>query len=155
MAAPIRAAISSQASAPIRGREALWALVRAWIRVRMSSPARLARHLARLRLPVADWGEAEGAAGARAANDPDVHRAVDQAIDRACRRVRVPFSCLMRALAAHALLARRGLPSTLILGVRTARRADGSLLLEAHAWPDHAPDDGFTWIATFPSAGER
>jgi len=68
---------------------------------------------------------------------PTAPRVADDRVARQlCRRTQVaanfiPFaSCLTRALACQILLARRGLSSTLCLGVRPGR--DGAML--AHAW---------------------
>ena len=63
--------------------------------------------------------------------------------------------CLPRALAAHAMLRRRGIASRLCLGV--ARDSDA---LSAHAWVEIGDDkivggaeaDGFTPLATFGGA---
>src|ERR1700749_4956154 len=63
--------------------------------------------------------------------------------------------CLPRALAAHAMLRRRGIASRLCLGVARDRDA-----LSAHAWVEIGDDkivggaeaDGFTPIATFGGA---
>jgi hypothetical protein len=63
--------------------------------------------------------------------------------------------CLPRALAAHAMLRRRGIASRLCLGVARERDA-----LSAHAWVEIGGDkivggaeaDGFTPIATFGGA---
>jgi len=131
--------------------EAMFELSVAWIRVRSSRPAPLARHLQRL----------PSSPPLNAPPPPFPPARTTQvlgAIDRGSRHLLpLHFTCLMRALAAHAMLTRRGLPSSLILGVRTERHpSDGTLQLKAHAWwaadPDPAPDasDGFTPIARYP-----
>ena len=58
---------------------------------------------------------------------PEVVRQVRRALERASRAT--PDTCLAQALAGRAMLRRRGLASTLSLGVR---RADGDLAF--HAW---------------------
>ena len=58
---------------------------------------------------------------------PRAVREVRRALERACRAT--PDTCLAQALAGRAMLRRRGLPSTLSLGVR---RHDGELAF--HAW---------------------
>jgi hypothetical protein len=66
--------------------------------------------------------------------------------------------CLPRALAAHAMLRRRGIASRLCLGVARERGAGG--MLSAHAWVEIGGDkivggvesDGFTRLATFGGA---
>jgi GNAT superfamily N-acetyltransferase len=66
--------------------------------------------------------------------------------------------CLSRALAAHAMLRRRGIASRLCLGVARDRGAAGTL--SAHAWVEVGDDkivggaeaDGFTRLAMFGGA---
>jgi len=66
--------------------------------------------------------------------------------------------CLPRALAAHAMLRRRGIDSRLCLGVARDRGAAGAL--SAHAWVEIGNDKivggaeagGFTRLATFGGA---
>jgi hypothetical protein len=66
--------------------------------------------------------------------------------------------CLPRALAAHAMLRRRGIASRLCLGVARERGAAGTL--SAHAWVEIGDDkivggaeaDAFTRLATFGGA---
>jgi Transglutaminase-like superfamily len=66
--------------------------------------------------------------------------------------------CLPRALAAHAMLRRRGIKSRLCLGVARERGAAGTL--SAHAWVEIGDDkivggaeaDGCTRLATFGGA---
>jgi hypothetical protein len=62
------------------------------------------------------------------ATDPIAIR-VGCAINGAAMRLPWESSCLVRALAARFMLARRGIASTLILGVTTRHGA-----LESHAW---------------------
>jgi hypothetical protein len=47
-----------------------------------------------------------------------------------------PATCLIQALAADAMLRRRGLPCELRIGVRP--RGDGAVPVEAHAWVECA-----------------
>jgi hypothetical protein len=68
--------------------------------------------------------------------------------------------CLPRALAAHAMLRRRGIASRLCLGVARDRGALSAHALVAHAWVEIGDDkivgageaDGFTPLATFGGA---
>lgn len=79
-----------------------------------------------------------GAIAADAAPDdgrkPDAHALarVSQAVARAAHHHPARPTCLPQALAARHMLRRRGLASTLILGL--ARKPDGAL--QAHAWLD-------------------
>ena len=57
---------------------------------------------------------------------------VSWALDAAARRLPWKCTCLVRALAAHAMLHRRRIPSTLYLGVQPD--ADRAPRLSAHAW---------------------
>jgi hypothetical protein len=65
----------------------------------------------------------------RAAVGPD---RIGWAVIAVARRSPVPMTCLRQALAADAMLRRRGLASELRLGVQ--RRSDASILLQSHAW---------------------
>jgi len=80
--------------------------------------------------------------GAKAAADlledtphcPDISHEVSQAIFHVNCVFRGRFTCLMQATAGKALLNRRGIPNTLVLGARTVRGESGELRIEAHAW---------------------
>lgn len=65
---------------------------------------------------------------------PETVREVSLAIRRVncvfCGR----FTCLMEATAGKALLNRRGIPNTLVLGARAARAESSAVTMEAHAW---------------------
>ncbi|WP_276208224.1 lasso peptide biosynthesis B2 protein [Halomonas sp. NO4] len=50
------------------------------------------------------------------------------------RRFGGRFTCLMLAMAAHWMLGRRGIGSSLVLGTRVESSSGGKRLLEAHAW---------------------
>lgn len=91
------------------------------LQVRFLPFARLA---ARLREPLS------AASGQSRENEIRTAQAVGRAIRRAAERLPFAAVCLPQALAAHALLRRRGIPGTLHLGVR--RTEDGTL--PAHAW---------------------
>lgn len=56
--------------------------------------------------------------------------AVVRAVEGASRRIPGSSTCLARALTAHAMLSRRGIPAELRIGVRPPGKGD----LEAHAW---------------------
>lgn len=60
---------------------------------------------------------------------PDLARRVGAAVDAAPRAV-PSMTCLVKALTAHVLLRRRGLPSTIHLGMRPEAQVPRS----AHAW---------------------
>ena len=54
------------------------------------------------------------------------------AVDRAGARLRYPFKCLPRAMALHWMLKRRGIGSTLAIGI--AKGQAGEQLHDLHAW---------------------
>ena len=80
---------------------------------------------------------------------------VSWALDAAARRTPWRSTCLIRALAGRAMLRRRGIPSTLYLGVNP--RPIGSGGLTAHAWLRSGTmlvvggreKEGFTEVACF------
>ena len=90
-------------------------------------------------------------------------RLVSWAIDAAGRRTPWKSTCLVRALAAHAMLHRRGISSTLYLGVDPG--SGPARTLDAHAWLRSGTCvvtggevmDRFTPVASFadPSAEAR
>lgn len=65
---------------------------------------------------------------------PDTAHEVGEAIRRTNRIFQGRLTCLMQAVAGKSMLNRRGIPNTLVLGVRTRRDAESELSLEAHAW---------------------
>jgi Transglutaminase-like superfamily len=85
----------------------------------------------------------------------DEARWIAWAVERVGRSARLNSACLPRALAAQAMLHRRGIPSRLCLGVA---REGGGLL--AHAWVEVGQDKivggteagGFTRLAEFGGA---
>jgi len=85
----------------------------------------------------------------------DETRWIAWAVERVGRGAQLNSACLPRALAAQAMLRRRGIPSRLCLGV--AREGSGLL---AHAWVEIGQDkivggaeaDGFTRLAEFGGA---
>jgi hypothetical protein len=78
---------------------------------------------------IARWLEQRQQGDARPAHDVPTDR-IGWAVRVASRRVPWPSRCLAQALAARAMLQRRGVPTTLTLGV--AKDDDGGF--EAHAW---------------------
>jgi len=65
---------------------------------------------------------------------PDTACDVSLAIRRVNRVFRGCFTCLMEAAAGKAMLNRRGIPNTLVLGARALRAESGAVTMEAHAW---------------------
>jgi len=61
---------------------------------------------------------------------PGETRAVGAAIERVARHHPVRVTCLMQAIAATRMLARRGIPSTTLFGVRRGEAPHP----DAHAW---------------------
>jgi hypothetical protein len=122
-------------------REAAIMLLLARLAVRVLPPARLLK-----------WADRPGKRVNRFAGD-DVNW-VAWAIEHSATRQRMDRMCLPRALAAHAMLRRRGVASRLCLGV--ARTGDD---IAAHAWIEVGDrkivgDDGagrFTQLAAFGS----
>lgn len=97
------------------------------------------RHIAR-------WlGNLDGETGSAA--DPALPRAVGRAVERAARHLPWHPLCLPRALAARAMLRRRGIPSTLHFGMRL-EGADRAM--RAHAWVT----TGTTGVVGVPAEGE-
>jgi hypothetical protein len=101
---------------------------------------------------IARWLEQRQRGDPRAAGAVPVER-VRRAVRVASRRVPWPSRCLAQALAARAMLQRRGIRTTLVLGV--AKGVEGDF--EAHAWlrcGEHVVTGGdgierFTVLATF------
>jgi hypothetical protein len=86
--------------------------------------------------------------------DPTVARAVGRAVERAARHLPWQPVCLPQALAARAMLRRRGIVSTLHFGMR---RDGADRAMAAHAWVTAGAvpvvgvpaAEGFTVIARF------
>jgi hypothetical protein len=122
-------------------REAAIMLLLARLAVRVLPPARLFA-----------WADRPPRRLNRFAGD-DVHW-IAWAIEHSATRQRMDRMCLPRALAAHAMLRRRGIASRLCLGV--ARSGED---LAAHAWIEVGEqkiigddgDGGFTQLAAFGS----
>jgi hypothetical protein len=98
--------------------------------------ALIAMRIVVLAVPFSWWDRVVGQAGESSAEDghrtptPDVvARGVGRAIARAVPRLPFHSSCLVQALAARLMLARRRRPSTLVLGVKAENGA-----FRAHAW---------------------
>ena len=66
---------------------------------------------------------------ARVDGNEQMPRAVRGAVRKASRRVPVGVTCFTRAMTATMMLRRRGIPSTLFLGVLTSGKD-----VQAHAW---------------------
>jgi hypothetical protein len=85
---------------------------------------------------------------------------VSWAVENVGAKPRMNALCLPRALAAHAMLRRRGIASRLCLGVARHRGALSAHDFSAHAWLEIGNDkivggaeaDGFTPLATFGGA---
>jgi hypothetical protein len=104
--------------------------------------ARLAVALLPFRLIVRCLGVTQVTAGdlqatpgeAPAADDVLLTEAVRWAVDRSARHLPFKAVCLPQAIAAMAMLQRRGIPSRIHFGLR--RCVDSDRRLEAHAWLD-------------------
>lgn len=102
--------------------EAAIALTVASFRVRHRPFEELAPRLGRQgRRAIVELGDAERV----------VVRTTEQVIAGICRRLPAPPTCLVQAVAARSLLARRGIPATLYIGV-AGSTAEGRM--QAHAW---------------------
>jgi hypothetical protein len=99
--------------------EASVALSVAGLRLRVSPFARIAERLGRHMAETADTEDSVKVATARR---------IRWAVETSARHLPWKPVCLPQALAAKRMLARRGIPSTLYLGVDSARQ------LDAHAW---------------------
>lgn len=105
-----------------------------------SIAASLAVRLVPFRILAARWGPLRGVDGTAAPPlDPSVAdlppaaavRRIGRAVERAAQRLPWPVVCLPQAMAAKGMLAFRGIPSRLHLGVAPVGEAGG---LTAHAW---------------------
>ena len=103
--------------------ETAFALLRASLRVRLGRFGRVAEELAR---PVSVT-DATSDAGAAALEVRGLIHAV-------CRRLPARPACLVRAVAAHQMLTRRGVGSTVVLSVSPSGRPG----IKAHAWLEAA-----------------
>ena len=131
-------------------REAVVELVRAWALVRFRPFAAYAP-----RLGTATSGDPEWAWE----GDPSVLAEVRWAIRRWTRASSGRFTCLMQAMAAQELLARHGVASAVVLGVKPGRAgADPT----AHAWLRVGPcvliggeeREGHLAVASYRAAGD-
>ena len=85
-------------------------------------------------VPIGIWRRLSGSKAPTVAGTvPDVRIAlVRAAVDHAERRLGRSFKCLPRAMAMTAMLRRRGIASSLIIGV--SERAEGADPRRLHAW---------------------
>lgn len=112
--------------------EAIWNLAAARLRLATQPFSRIARRLGGFTTPAQAQ---EKYAGHRwSADDRAVATKVGWAVTRAARHVPFGAVCLPQAMAAKAMLARRGIASTMHFGTM---RGD-ALSLSAHAWLDAA-----------------
>ncbi len=127
--------------------EAIWHLAAARVQLATQPFPRIARGLGGFVTP----GEARAAARPAGPDEQAIAAMVGWAVTRAAWHVPFKAVCLPQAMAAKAMLARRGLPSVIHFGTRRGE----ALSLDAHAWLDAAGvevtgypvDDNFTEIA--------
>lgn len=106
----------------LRTVEGIMALTLAWLAVRLLPFAWLARAAGRLESPRLERSSHAASSDWRAV-------AVGRAVTAAARRLPWHSTCLMQAFAGRLMLKRRGIPSTLMIGVATNKGRFG-----AHAW---------------------
>lgn len=105
---------------------------------------------------LASWMGSPGRLRPQKRETADVVARVRWAVNAVANRAPWRAVCFQRGLAAHAMLRRRGLPSTLHYGVRHTAEAE----LKAHVWvtagalPVVGVEEaaGFQRLASFPSA---
>lgn len=115
--------LSPPAKALLAGEILTTYLYARWLLRRSGLPATVAALRARKRLG------AGGPVSGRAAQLTGVR--LGRAVARTLRLLPTDSRCLMRSLVLSALLARRGIDSSLVIGVRTAEA------FGAHAWVEH------------------
>jgi hypothetical protein len=77
------------------------------------------------------WGESQAAPPEKPdATPPELLERISRAVAKASRHLPWDCACLAQAMAAKAMLKRRGIPSTLCLGLTT----DGEARVRGHAW---------------------
>lgn len=125
--------------------QALWTLISVRARLTTMSWQRFSRRLGEPQ-PGEITGEWEG--------DQDTLLAVVRAVERWRRLTPQAWSCLVRAIAGQRLLAKRGIPSTLVLGLRpegktSAITAHGWLRVGQHVVLGEKEMAGYTPLASF------
>lgn len=127
--------------------EAVWHLAAARVQLATQPFPRIARRLGGFVTPLQARASHEPASP----DDEAVAAMVGWAVTRAARHVPFGAVCLPQAMAAKAMLARRGIPGVIHFGTRRGE----ALSLAAHAWLDAAGvevtgyplEDSFTEIA--------
>ncbi len=119
--------------------------------------ARLAVRLMPFRWIAPRLGETMAASPEEDSADPELLRRIGWAVGVAGHNLPWTSRCLAEAIAGKAMLKRRGVPSTLYLGLAKDGQAD----LEAHAWlrcgsrilTGERASEGYTVIASFAEPG--
>jgi hypothetical protein len=132
--------------------EAIWALAAARVQLATRPFPRIARKLGGFITPAQARATSEGRA--HIAEDQAIARKIGWAVTRAARHVPFGAVCLPQAMAAKAMLARRGISSVMHFGTMRGE----TLSLAAHAWLDAAGvevtgypvESSFTEIACIP-----
>ena len=112
--------------------EAIWTLAAARFQLATQPFPRIARKLGGFTTPA--QARASGEGRATSANDQAIATRVGWAVTRAARHVPFGAVCLPQAMAAKAMLARRGISSVMHFGTMRGE----TLSLAAHAWLDAA-----------------
>ncbi len=112
--------------------EAIWSLARARVQLATMPFPRIARRLGGFMAPAQARATAES--WSVSAEQQRVAEKVGWAVTRAARHVPFGAVCLPQAMAAKAMLARRGIASVMHFGTRRGE----ALSLAAHAWLDTA-----------------
>lgn len=127
--------------------EAIWNLAAARFQLATRPFPHIARRLGGFMTP----GEARATARPANADEQALATEIGWAVTRAARHVPFGAVCLPQAMAAKAMLSRRGIASVMHFGTRRGE----ALSLDAHAWLDaggvevtgYPVDDNFTEIA--------
>jgi hypothetical protein len=112
--------------------EAIWTLAAARFQLATQPFPRIARKLGGFTTPA--LARAAVAGGVPSADDQAIALKVGWAVTRAARHVPFGAVCLPQAMAAKAMLSRRGIPSIMHFGTMRGEK----LSLSAHAWLDAA-----------------
>lgn len=132
--------------------EAIWSLAAARVRLATQPFPRIARRLGGFTTPAQARASHEDRIAS--ADDQTTARKIGWAVTRAARHVPFGAVCLPQAMAAKAMLARRGIGSVMHFGTTRGEK----LSLAAHAWLDAAGvevtgypvEASFTEIACIP-----